>query len=394
MQIFSVSSFISYVNETFKALWDPQEVAIEGEVSGYKVSQGQWVMFDLKDAEALVSIFCPVWKMGIPLFDGARVRVFGLPRVYPKFGKFSLSAERVELMGEGELRKALAALRTRLATEGLFDPTRKRMLPRFPKKVALIASRESAAFGDFVRIVQERWGGLHIDVYHVSVQGERAPREIIRALVAAHQDPTNDVIVLTRGGGSFEELMTFNDEGVARAVFSSKIPTLVAIGHERDVTLAEETADVRGSTPTDSARRLVPDRQDVLYEIATQIRRMEEAVERLIEDGQGAVEEALSASERWRRLIHDARMARQVELMEKAERWIVRWKDRMDTLERLFVSFDPRQVMRRGFAIVRDRSGRVRPNLAGLRPGMGLVIDMRDGTVTALVESMRRSREL
>ena len=141
----------------------------------------------------------------------------------------------------------------------------------------MIASRESAAYGDFIRIVNERWRGLEIDLYHVVVQGEKAPLDIVSALQSASESGV-DVVVMTRGGGSFEELMAFNDERVVRAVHASKIPTMVAIGHERDVTLAELTADVRGSTPTDCARRLVPDRKDILFEIATSLERMEQSL--------------------------------------------------------------------------------------------------------------------
>ncbi|HEU0050623.1 MAG TPA: exodeoxyribonuclease VII large subunit, partial [Patescibacteria group bacterium] len=213
MQIMTVPEFVNYLNETFKAIWDPHDVAIEGEVSGYRVSQNQWASFDLKDAEALVNIFMPVWKVQVPLEDGMRVRVFGVPRIYPKYGKFSFNAERVELNGEGTLRKALAILRQKFEAEGLFDPSRKRPLPVFPARIALIASRESAAYGDFLRIVNERWNGVEIDVYHVIVQGDAAPESIVRAIGAAGKMHDSgrlyDAVVMTRGGGSLEELMAF-----------------------------------------------------------------------------------------------------------------------------------------------------------------------------------------
>src|SRR5258706_7413296 len=142
MRLFQVSEFIEVVNTVLKETMSAEVFAVEGEVSGYRVSQGQWVSFDLKDDKALVNIFMPVWNLRVPLEDGIRVRDFGTPRLYPKYGQISISAERIELAGEGALKKALALLRERLEREGLFDPSRKRSLPRFPERIALIASTE------------------------------------------------------------------------------------------------------------------------------------------------------------------------------------------------------------------------------------------------------------
>ncbi len=365
MQILTVSQFITYVNDTFKAIWDPTAVALEGEVSEFRVSQGQWVNFNLKDGEALVSVFMVLGKLNLPIADGMRVRLYGFPRIYPKYGKFSFSADRVELVGEGALQKALAMLRSKLEAEGLFDPARKRVLPRFPKRIALVASRESAAYGDFIRIVNERWRGLEIDLYHAVVQGAKAPDSVVSCIERAHTTPGSyDVMVITRGGGSLEELMAFNDERVVRAVFGSKIPVLAAIGHERDVTLVEEVADVRGSTPTDAARRLVPDRRDVLYEIAN------------LEQGIGDV------------LLDRIREGR--ELMERvtsdAERWLASFRDRVAALLRLIASFSPEAALKRGFAIVRTAQGDIVASVKAAKAGMPVDLQLRDGVVGARIE--------
>lgn len=390
MQVFSVSQFIAYLNDTFKAIWDPTQVAIEGEVSGFRVSQGQWVNFDLKDEESLVSVFMVLRNLTVPLQDGMRVRLMGFPRVYPKYGKFSFSAESVELVGEGALRKALAMLREKLAQEGLFDPTRKRSLPRFPNRIALIASRESAAYGDFVRILNERWGGLEVDLYHVVVQGEKAPPDIIAAIEAANRaDVPYDAIVLTRGGGSFDELMAFNDERLVRSIYASKIPTLVAIGHERDLTLAEEAADVRGSTPTDCARRLVPDRKDVLYEMATQQERITDTLHGWLDAWGNAAEESLDKAERW--LQHVGRLfdLAASRTGDRAERWLQGLNERLVGIGRLVHSFNPQSVVQRGFAILKDDAGRVCVSVKGLTAGAKISLQMRDGSAETVVESIK-----
>ncbi len=397
MQVMTVSGFLAFVNDTFKAIWDVQEVAVEGEVSGYRLSQGQWVSFDLKDPDGLVNIFLPVWKQTVPIEDGMRVRVFGWPRIYPKYGKFSISAEKIELAGEGALRKALAALRQKFESEGLFDPARKRTLPRFPERIALVASKESAAYGDFIRVVGERWRGLEIDVYHVLVQGDRAPQEIVRAIEminarvgAGSSRPSDgyDVLVMTRGGGSLDELMSFNDERVVRAVFGCKIPTMVAIGHERDVTFAEEVADVRGSTPTDCARRLVPDRTDVLYELAHLQEVISDTLQEQIDSTRRQADQVLVSADHWLQTVQNRFEALRVPVIAAVQHWFERLEERYIAVTRLFQSFDPRSVLRRGYAIVTASHGKIVTSVRQVVPGDRLALQLRDGSVESTAQSI------
>ncbi|MCR4278918.1 MAG: exodeoxyribonuclease VII large subunit [bacterium] len=373
----SVSDFVQTMNAVLGESWD-MSYAVEGEVSGYRVSRGQWVSFDLKDEDALINIFLPVWNLQIPVEDGMRVRVYGKPRIYPKFGKFSLSAERIVPAGEGELKKALQALRACLESEGLFDPSRKRELPRFPERVAFIGSKESAAYGDFVRILGERWGGMTIDVYHVLVQGERAPKQIISAIHSA-QEGTYDALVMSRGGGSFEDLMAFNDEGVARAIHASKIPTLVAIGHERDVTLAEEVADVRASTPTDCARRLVLDRRDVLYELQVAGDTIDRAILSMVEKKKGLLTRAVSAPSVWLRT-HQMNVKHLATRTTLAfEQWFGSFTDRLEIISRMMTSFDPKAVLKRGYSIIRGEDGKGVSSTRDLRLLQKVTLTLADG---------------
>lgn len=387
MRVVSVSEFVEGVNAVLKEVFTADAVAVEGEVSGFRVSQGQWVTFDLKDDKALVNVFLTVWNLRVPVEDGFKVRVFGSPRVYPKYGKFSLSAERIELAGEGALRRALALLRARLAEEGLFDPSRKRELPRFPRRVAVIASRESAAYGDFCRILDERWRGLDVHLYHVLVQGERAPASIVAAIRAA-QKGEYDALVVTRGGGSLEELMAFNDEQVVRAIRGSRIPTLVGIGHERDLTLAEEAADMRASTPTDCARRLVPDRRDVQYELSAMV----DEIGRRMDERLAACDQALQRALR----IPGLWLAREGERVRAASdavgveglRWMHALEDRLSTQIRLLDQLNPERVLARGYAVVRRADGKIACDAASLRPGDRLRLGFRDGERSATVDGV------
>jgi exodeoxyribonuclease VII large subunit len=394
MHILSVSQFVTYLNDTFKAIWDAEEAAIEGEVSEFRISQGQWVSFNLKDETALINCFLVLNKLRLPIEDGMRVRLYGTPRVYPKWGKLSFNVERVELVGEGALRKALAALRAKLDAEGLFDASRKRALPRFPSRIALIASRESAAYGDFVRIVNERWRGLEIDLYHAVVQGEKAPDSVMSALARAHTTPGPssgrrggyDAVVITRGGGSLEELMAFNDERLVRAIYASKIPTMVAIGHERDTTLAEEAADVRASTPTDCARRLVPDRKDVLYELANIEMGIGDALDEILTSRRDRIARTLDGASLWLSTFrHRFELAHQ-----RVENGLATWRsgllDRILALHRLVASFNPDAVLKRGFAIVTNQAGAVVASVKDAKPGLPVAIRLRDGSVDARID--------
>ncbi|HSH31858.1 MAG TPA: exodeoxyribonuclease VII large subunit, partial [Candidatus Saccharimonadales bacterium] len=229
-EIISVKEFIAILNETLAFAYPL--VTVEGEVSGFKVNQGKWVFFDLKDEEATLGCFMPLYQLKVPLEDGMKVRVGGTPKL-TKWGKFSFTARTVELAGEGELRRAFEILRAKLEQEGLFAPQRKRALPPFPATIGLITSAQSAAYHDFTKILQARWGGVTVKVADVQVQGAPAPDQIVMAIDYFNQLPLPvEVVVLIRGGGSLEDLQAFNTESVARAVAASRTPMVVGVGHE------------------------------------------------------------------------------------------------------------------------------------------------------------------
>jgi len=264
MRNYSVTEFVGFLNAALNEAVFPDGVAIEGEVAEYRVSQGKWIWFLLKDNSSVLPCFGTVWKLRQPLEDGLQVRIYGQPKVHERSGKFSVVVDRVEPVGEGALKRAYELLRKTLEREGLFDPVRKRLLPKFPRRIGLVASRESAAYSDFLRILGNRWSDTEVNSVHVQVQGKDAVDDIVSALsfFSAHPELA-DVLVLTRGGGSLEDLQAFNSEEVARAVFSSKVPVVVGVGHERDETLVDFVADVRASTPSNAAEIVVPDRIEV-----------------------------------------------------------------------------------------------------------------------------------
>lgn len=260
--LLSVSDFVAVINQTLEYAYPV--VSVVGEVAEYRINQGKWVSFKLKDDSAVINCFASIYQMRTPLEDGMKVVVTAQPRLSAK-GYFNLNIRAVKPVGEGSIKKSFDLLKAKLEGEGLFAVERKRPLPRVPQHVAVITSTESAAYADFVRIINERWGGMTINVAHTQVQGDPAPDQILRAITYFNGlEKLPEALVIIRGGGSAEDLATFNDEPLVRAIASSRIPTLVGVGHEIDHTLADMVADVRAATPTHAAEALVPDRREIV----------------------------------------------------------------------------------------------------------------------------------
>lgn len=263
----TVKEFVELINKNLEIF---EDIKIVGEVSGFKVSHNKWVFFSLKDEEALVECFLPIYYLNIEITDGMKVEVVGSPNLYNKSGRFRIKVKNIKPYGEGSILKAFLLLKEKLEKEGLFDIARKRKIIAFPEKIGVITSRDSAGFKDFIKILKGRCGGLKLFLINVFVQGDEAANQIINALnyFSESKDLYNlDAVVLIRGGGSLEDLFVFNDERMARAIFASKIPIVSAIGHEKDETIADLVADVRASTPSNGAEILVRQRQDVLNEV-------------------------------------------------------------------------------------------------------------------------------
>ena len=392
-RILSVSQFIQTLNVALEEALFPYGAVIEGEVVEYRVSQNKWIWFNLKDESGIISCFSTVWQLKQPLEDGMKVRVHGMPKIHQKSGKFSVTVDRVEMVGEGALRRAFELLKKKLEAEGFFAPERKRPLPRFPERIGLIASTESAAYSDFLRILGNRWGGLKISVAHVQVQGRDAVADIVGAFAWFNAHPElAEALILTRGGGSLEDLLAFNSEDVARAIFASKIPVIVGVGHERDESLADYVADVRASTPSNAAERLAPDRRDVAREIEAMAGGMEQAVRMEIGKKDRRLFELESR-------LHDHVRSARAEfdaVMSDLQFSLVSFESRVKALsadverdERLLKSFDPRAVLRRGYGIVRDAAGRVLRDAASVDTGSEIRVQLHRGELAAEVLSKK-----
>lgn len=357
---FSVSDFIALTNQTLEYAYPSVEV--EGEVASFKVNQGKYVFFDLKDAGGSLGCFMTVWQLRVPIEDGMKVIVTATPKL-TQWGKFSLTVRAVRPSGEGSLKKSFDLLKAKLEKEGLFALERKRPLPEIPRHVAVISSTQAAGYADFMKIVNDRWGGLQLDVAHVQVQGAAAPDQMIAALKYFNsREELPEVIVVIRGGGSADDLAAFNDELLVREIAASRVPTLVGVGHEVDISLADMAADVRAATPSNAAQILVPDRFDM-------IRRTHGAVERIVPH----VLEAITRQQE-----QNARTLSRC--LDATEHELERANERVARLKSVLAELDPQKVLARGYALIRGE----------LTPGSTIEIEKHDILMTAEVRDVRK----
>lgn len=411
MQPLSVSQFIQLINN----LVGFEQLAVEGEVSGFSISQGKFVFFSLKDEGAVVECFAMTYAIGVPLKDGMKVRVWGTPGLYAKSGRFRITVSSVELLGEGALQAAYIALKKKLESEGLFAIARKRTIPRFVSHVAFIGSKTSAAYTDFVRVAHNRWGGVLISVYDVRVQGESAAMDIVGAFAyfnaRASEEHSPDVLVLSRGGGSLEDLQSFNDERVARAVFGSLIPVVVGVGHERDETLVDFVADIRASTPSNAAERIFPDRVAVSQELRSFGEFLSFSVDSLVHKKKTSLTSSLFVFEQGvGSLIKNARMQMNtiitalprihtqiqfkktqvlqiITTQEQQVRQVVeRYREKISFFYKTISLLSPQALLARGYSIVTRKNGILLTSARDVARGEEISIRMHDGDIDVTVQ--------
>ena len=334
---FSVSEFISVANQSFEYAYS--NILIEGEVSSYKISKGKWVFFDLKDEESTINCFTTIFNLRQTIRDGMKVVVAGTPRL-TKAGRFSITVINIQPIGAGNIKKSFELLKAKLKKEGLFSPERKREIPKSPEKLGVISSVTAAGYADFLKILNERWGGIEIWVANTGVQGLGAADEIIRALRFFNEKTNVEAIAIVRGGGSADDLAVFNDELLAREIARSKIPIITGIGHEIDESLADLVADVRASTPTNAAELLTLDRSAEIFRLKNSLTHIENFLLRKIEDEKSSLKILLKKSER--ELL--SRIDAELELLKKEEK----------TLNLL----NPEEILKQGYSIL---SGNLSP---------------------------------
>lgn len=367
LETMTPTDFVVLANQTLEYVYPV--IRIQGEVKNLKVNRNKWLFFDIADEYSKVKCFGTVYNLPGPIDDGMMVVLKANPKLHSQYG-FSLNIQSIVYKGEGTIKKASDILKQKLAKEGLFDESRKREITYPPESIGLITSLESAAYHDFIKIINARFSGVKIEVANVAVQGEQAGSQIPRAIKWFNAQPDLvDVLVMIRGGGSADDLQAFSNEQIVRAVSVSRIPTLVAIGHEVDVALAELAADKRASTPSNAAELLVPDKRVVLDQLDVTKKGLLESVQFSISD-------------------HKKHLLQRMTILNDVAKSIIKnKKHKLDIKAQTLKSYSPRDILERGYASVR-LSNRVVKSVKSLNTGDSINVHMRDGSIDADVTSV------
>lgn len=364
LPVLTPSEFVDLFNQTLEVTYPI--VSVEGELKNFKISKDRWVYFDLVDSGAKIKCFGTVYKLPGPVEEGMVVKVIAYPRLHHQFG-FSLNFDQLILSGEGTIKKAQDLLKEKLTKEGLFLPERKRSIPFPPERIGLITSAESAAYTDFVKILSKRSGEIEILLADVNVQGATATEQIVRAIEWFNKSPGQvDVIVITRGGGDIDDLQAYSTEQVVRAVSASRTPTMIAIGHEKDVALAELAADQRASTPSNAAELLVPDRKEVVQRNVRELEYIQSSFRSWLASRENDNLQKIEALRR--------------DLKNTIDQNISSLDSRFKLIERL----SPRSLLKIGYSIVRV-DGKVINMVNQVRSGQSIEIELSDDKLKAEV---------
>lgn len=391
-KIYTVKELTRYlrdlVESAFPAVW------VEGEISGFKHHHSGHIYFNLKDDEAVLkAAFFSRFNRNLKfeLKDGLKVLSFGKISIYEPRGDYQLYVERIEPKGLGALQLAFLQLKEKLAKEGLFDPARKRAVPRFPKTVGVVTSPTGAAIRDILHIVNRRFRGTNVLLNPVRVQGEGASQEIARAISEMNQFEDIDVLIVGRGGGSLEDLWAFNEEIVARAVAQSRIPVISAVGHEIDWTICDWVADLRAATPSAAAELVVQNREDLEIRLGDFNTRLRNSVEGLLEEKKEALR-GLQESYAFRQPLNLINQSAQRldELLRQLQNYLKslirekgqifrNWVGRLEALS-------PLAILERGYSLTFNEKGELVREARQLKLGERLQSRLHRGVVYSKVE--------
>ncbi|MCI0438339.1 MAG: exodeoxyribonuclease VII large subunit [Chloroflexi bacterium] len=396
MPIYSVSQITSYLKDLVERDGLLQDVWIGGEIANFSRSGSGHSYFTLRDADS--SIRCVMFRNGRGadfLDSGASVIAHGHASVYQTRGELQLVVDIVQPEGVGELQLRLEQLKLKLENEGLFEPSRKRGLPRFPRRIGVVTSPSGAVWHDIQHVVSRRYPLVELVLAPSPVQGDSAAPGIIEAFQAICEQPGIDVVIVARGGGSLEDLWPFNEESVARTIYVCPIPVISAIGHETNYTIADLVADVRAPTPSAAAELAVPDRRELVSDIFV-------AQQSLIASAQGHLRTKQDVLAQLRHRLGrlrpdlDTLRLRIDDLLRAAATHLKHSIDikaaRFEGLQQRLESLSPNDTLRRGYAIVqRQDDGSVLASAAHVKIGDNIAVTLADGALDAQVNSLKGS---
>lgn len=392
-QILSITQINEYIQGKMNA--DPMlmQVAVRGEISNYKCYPSGHHYFTLKDeASALKCVMFKGNAIGLRFrpANGMKVIALGRISVYPRDGAYQLYCSAMSVDGVGDLYAAFEQLKAKLASKGLFDPEKKKKLPKYPGTIGVVTSSAGAAVHDILRILRKRYPLAQVKLLPVRVQGVEAPDEIAAAIRYANAHRLADLLIVGRGGGSLEDLWAFNDERVAYAIYESEIPIISAVGHEPDVTIADYVADLRAATPSNGAELAVPDQEALLQNLdalngamaAALSRQLKLAAQRL--DALAASPALRSPTAYLERKEKDLRLLKN-RMISAQERMISASNARFVGCVAKLDAMSPLKVLSRGYAMAQTGNGELLRSIHQVNPGDSILVNISDGTITASV---------
>ena len=374
-------------------------VFVQAEISGITKPQSGHIYLTLKDEFAQLNAV--VWRttaeqLKFALEDGQKVVCGVYVDIYPQRGTYQLIIQQVQPVGIGELELAFRQLHAKLQGEGLFNSERKRQLPRYPKKVAVVTSPTGAAVRDFLQVLHRRWKNIEITILPVKVQGEGSADQVTKAIRSISQmDLPPDVVVVTRGGGSKEDLWSFSQESVCRAIYDCPVPVISAVGHEVDVSLSDLVADVRALTPSEAAERLVPDQTEVIRQLGNVRMRMTRALRDRLEMATAELKQIAARPVFARPMVLVERNLEQVNEIEQRMNRAINQKNKfveseIRALAGRLESINPLAVLSRGYSLTSKLDGDKRTlvtDAASLSKGDTIETRLEKGTVISTVVS-------
>ena len=397
--IYSITQINAYIQGRMNE--DPMlaQVAVRGEISNYKLYPSGHHYFTLKDEQSALK--CVMFKgnaMSLRFRPASGMKVIALGRisVYPRDGQYQLYVSSMAMDGIGDLYAAFEALKKKLSQQGLFDPAKKKPIPKYPQTIGVVTSSAGAAVHDILRILRRRYPLCSVRLLPVRVQGAEAPEEIASAIRYANAHDLADLLIVGRGGGSIEDLWAFNDERVAYAIYESHIPIISAVGHEPDVTIADYVADLRAATPSNGAELAVPDREALAQNLDAFSAAMTGALNRQLRlDSQRL--EGLAASPALRSptgyldrrekdlgLLKEKLLAAQNRELSKAQQKYVANVAKLDAMS-------PLKVLSRGYAMAQKETGELIRSVKQTTTGESIVISLADGKLNASILSIKEA---
>lgn len=393
-KVFSVSDINTHVKNILEDDYVLRNVYIKGEISNYRHHSSGHLYFTLKDANGAVSAVmfrASASTLSFVPKEGMMVIVRASVSIYVKTGQYQVYVYEMEVSGRGTLHEAFEKLKQKLNQEGLFDEQYKKPIPTFPKNIGVITSGTGAAVRDILNIIRRRNPGIQIYVYPVLVQGDGAALDIVKAIEDMNQQAICDVLIVGRGGGSIEDLWSFNEESVARAIFNSKIPVISAVGHDTDFTIADFVSSLRAPTPSAAAELATPHVEDLKRQVTQYTARIERDMHKLLQQKTHILKLYTSRPVLAKAEEYFASKGQYVDqlysqLQEVMAKGLNEYKSRLGEKIAKLDALSPLNTLERGYALITDDEGSLITSVSSLQKNQSISIMLKDGRAKAIVE--------